>query len=89
MNTLSEILNSLIRFGIFLVIISIPIIIFICLGSLVVTFLTLIYSLFKEESYHFICDQSEVLYKINNLGVLTGSVLALFLSGLLLFKLFL
>jgi hypothetical protein len=85
MEIISEIFSKLIKFGIILLIISIPILILLAYGCLMVTTFTYIYSLFSENRYEFICDQSEILYKINKVGKITGTLTLIILIPILMY----
>mgnify|MGYP006883155976 CR=1 FL=1 len=79
METISNIIGSILRMGFFILIISIPFLIALAYGCLIVTALTWVYSLITNQDYYFVCDQSEILYKINQVGKWTGVVTGLFI----------
>lgn len=83
METISAALSRLINIGIWFLILMIPILIMISFSCMVVTLFTYIYSLISKKSYYSICDQSEILYRINQVGRIS----AIF-SGLLMLSFF-
>lgn len=83
METISEIISSILRLGFFILLISIPLLIALAYGCVVITGFTWIYSLITNQDYYFVCDQSEILYKINQVGKWTATVTGIFIVGLL------
>jgi hypothetical protein len=68
METISEAISKIINIGIWFLILMIPILIMISFSCMIVTGFTYLYSFVSEKNYDFICDQSQILYRINQVG---------------------
>lgn len=81
MQAISEIINNILKFSILLLIISFPFLILLFYGCVIVSLLTWLYANVTEQSYDFICDQSEILYKVNQVGKWTATITFLLVAS--------
>lgn len=82
METISELISRIINIGIWLLILMIPIIIILSFACMIVTGFTYLYSIVTKNNYDFICDQSQILYTINQIGKISSVITGLFILGI-------
>jgi hypothetical protein len=87
-----NLLSTLLKLSGILLILSLFISVYIALSVAIASMLvvpgTYLYSLISGNSYNFICDQSEILYKLNKIGQYVIVISAILLFSLLIIKLY-
>lgn len=82
METISELISRIINIGIWLLILMMILIIPIIIACMIVTGFTYLYSIITKNDYDFICDQSQILYTINQIGKVSATISGLFILGI-------